>query len=772
MPPPQEMAEGGAKPPKSKRQAFLTPDKFKYPPVNCRAGTNLGGVMRMEHPECVPINAKAPTPFETDLFKGHVQMNIRGATGTETDPWAEGERFHGKRRKLVFTVQGRFKERMRRDQVDCGLIWKSKLANLPWPFVLKAAEGVIASLCSGARSNVQAEVEPHFVNNLLAGADTLHVRPPGGDPMDTSRDIVFEHGEFTSAKKRTQTARALAKRPPAPPPVGVALPPADPPEEDDDDADDGGQATPLSRSGSSSSAGGRDTAKGDPGLVDARFTDASRRLSATLPVAGAAEDESFGWGFWEPENEYTFDFYGDKVDLARFAALVPSLPEISLCRYFNGQPFPMVARTLDGRIVWHFEVWHEHLFDRTEPNRLSLPDSLSHRSSPLTFPAVGDMSEASFAEGRHSRNSDSGGRTYSLLSCVTRATGHTFHSVDSVAADDLQTPRMAPHDGRSSLQDFSGVPSSVPVSALAGSSQRGKKRRLLKLRTDRWAQWDEHLGSGNEPRPSDSLCAACIALACCAFLGVVVYWWHDLVYQRLRSSVTHPPSAFGLLLSAGVLASVVLMGFFVGSSTEFVKYAEWAPLNRQGIIQLAAAVALAVPEEMAFRALIIPYHSSLEDGREADPRTTAMWTVLSVVLFVGHFPLMATTVFPLGYPTFLDPRFLALTFIVGVGCSGAYLVSGSLWVAACVNAVSALLWVYLGGGSRRLRRVRIMLPTSTAEQRPSAGGSFARRIDRSPRPYSPHYGTLDFEHVHTVPEPEDEHDYDEAEASTASLHTA
>eukprot|EP01064_Diplonema_japonicum_P034323 TRINITY_DN7076_c0_g7_i1.p1 TRINITY_DN7076_c0_g7~~TRINITY_DN7076_c0_g7_i1.p1 ORF type:complete len:371 (+),score=53.90 TRINITY_DN7076_c0_g7_i1:34-1146(+) len=66
--------------------------------------------------------------------------------------------------------------------------------------------------------------------------------------------------------------------------------------------------------------------------------------------------------YFSPDVTYTFDFWADKLDFRSFSAIVPGLPPIALHKYFNGQPYPFIAKTTDGRVLWHIEVWHEMLF--------------------------------------------------------------------------------------------------------------------------------------------------------------------------------------------------------------------------------------------------------------------------------------------------------------------------------------------------------------------------------------------------------------------------
>ena len=65
--------------------------------------------------------------------------------------------------------------------------------------------------------------------------------------------------------------------------------------------------------------------------------------------------------YFEPGNTYTFGFHSDKMLFLDFKAKLPLGREMNLESYLNGQPFPFLARTTKGDILWKFELWHESL---------------------------------------------------------------------------------------------------------------------------------------------------------------------------------------------------------------------------------------------------------------------------------------------------------------------------------------------------------------------------------------------------------------------------
>ena len=564
-------------------------EDWPHRPVNCRFGTCLGGDVDMPDPECIAINNKEPTPFETDLFKGYVMLNLRNVEG-ETDPWGEGGRFHGKRRNVVLTIQGQFKKELPYTDVYCGLMWKKELVNLPWGIMVRAAEGAIATLSPGAMSDIQASENPHFMNLLLAGVDTLDVRTEEDGPLDIGSVIVSERSNWSTPKQRMGYSKKLR------------------------------------------------------GKID--------------------EEQNV----WKTDKQYTFDFYGDKVELTRFVAMVPTLSAFHLEKYLNGQPFPFVARTSAGDVLWHFEIWNEIQFDDeadlakaiSEQLGPSLPEVASQLSLQDSFPSTLTMASQPGSSGAAMI------RDHSFVSCIP-----------SDSSGELLLPQQNRRDRR--------------------------WRNRLKLR-DRWADWDQQRGEESS-RPKETLCAIILLLCFVAMGGLVSYWWHEELYHRIKTSLTHHLGTRDWLLSLASAASAIGVCSVVGAATQFTK--RTTKYGKMELIHVTVAAVLSIPEEIVFRCAILPV------GSNPDNRTMAMWMSLSVILFIFHFPLIASAT-SMGYPTLCDPRFLALSAGVGIACVATYSLTESLWTTSLTNAICSSLWLLLGGGSRRLRRVRIVVPSPTS----------------------------------------------------------
>jgi predicted Abi (CAAX) family protease len=107
----------------------------------------------------------------------------------------------------------------------------------------------------------------------------------------------------------------------------------------------------------------------------------------------------------------------------------------------------------------------------------------------------------------------------------------------------------------------------------------------------------------------------------------------------------------------------------------------------------------ALIEEFGFRLLLIPH--PIETAISSD---IYLWSIGSLILFTIYHPLNAWTLYKLGNPTFMDWRFLLLTSLLGLVCSIAYLITGSIWSAVLIHWLVVGSWLKLFGGEQLLDR--------------------------------------------------------------------
>ena len=126
------------------------------------------------------------------------------------------------------------------------------------------------------------------------------------------------------------------------------------------------------------------------------------------------------------------------------------------------------------------------------------------------------------------------------------------------------------------------------------------------------------------------------------------------------------------------------------------------PLTLGAALMLAATIALypAFVEELVFRALLLPRRAD----RVSRPRL-AITAGLALVLYVVAHPINAYLFWPAVLRIFTDPVYLSLATLLGLTCTGAYLISGSIWPPVAIHWLSVVAWILLLGGQSLLSGV-------------------------------------------------------------------
>ncbi len=169
---------------------------------------------------------------------------------------------------------------------------------------------------------------------------------------------------------------------------------------------------------------------------------------------------------------------------------------------------------------------------------------------------------------------------------------------------------------------------------------------------------------------------------------------------RLICAATTVPGAdawLGCLLLFIVYGAIALP---VGFQTGLLKREQ---VTSWTTILITIGVTLVFPslvEEIIFRALLLPHpseHQSLG--------AIALWSGVSLVLFILAHPLNALWVMTSRRATFWDESFLTLAGLLGVVCTLTYLQSGSLWLPVLLHWVVVVIWLLALGGDRRMSAV-------------------------------------------------------------------
>jgi len=147
-----------------------------------------------------------------------------------------------------------------------------------------------------------------------------------------------------------------------------------------------------------------------------------------------------------------------------------------------------------------------------------------------------------------------------------------------------------------------------------------------------------------------------------------------------------------LLLGYGAIAVPI------GVTSGFL---QWRPIEQKPVQVAKTLVFLflcpTLLEELVFRVILLPYPDELNA-----PAITFGWAMLSLTLFVLYHPINALTLYKAGNPTLFQPIFLGLTALLGLTCTIAYLVTGSLWTISFIHWVVVVIWLFCLSGWAKL----------------------------------------------------------------------
>ncbi|MDZ7955999.1 MAG: CPBP family glutamic-type intramembrane protease [Nostoc sp. DedQUE09] len=105
----------------------------------------------------------------------------------------------------------------------------------------------------------------------------------------------------------------------------------------------------------------------------------------------------------------------------------------------------------------------------------------------------------------------------------------------------------------------------------------------------------------------------------------------------------------------------------------------------------------AIVEELFFRVFLLPHPSEITNWLQ-----WSLWAIVSLLLFVLYHPLNAKTFFKAGITTFFDRVFLVLAAFLGIICTVAYTLTGSLFAIVLIHWIVVVVWLIVFGGIRKL----------------------------------------------------------------------
>lgn len=173
----------------------------------------------------------------------------------------------------------------------------------------------------------------------------------------------------------------------------------------------------------------------------------------------------------------------------------------------------------------------------------------------------------------------------------------------------------------------------------------------------------------------------------------------SLPLRRLLIAGFTLPTAQGWGWVGLILLAYTAIALPLGLKTGFLRWS----FSRQHLLWQAAAATIALfspafLEEALFRVSVLP---AAVEGVAAG--AWILWAALALIVFILYHPLTALTIYPRGYPTFLHPIFLLLTGLLGLACTVAYRLTGSLWAITLIHWLVVVVWLFALGGQQRLQ---------------------------------------------------------------------
>jgi len=168
--------------------------------------------------------------------------------------------------------------------------------------------------------------------------------------------------------------------------------------------------------------------------------------------------------------------------------------------------------------------------------------------------------------------------------------------------------------------------------------------------------------------------------------------------RRIQTAFKTFPNGFVWLRCAGLYGLFLAIAAPLGFWTGFLK-CEWmiAPAYMYALVPLIAFLEPGILEELLFRVLWVPHPS---ENKSTAAVVTA--SAISLSVFVLMHPLNGIFVRVEARAVFTNPIFLILAALLGLVCTVAYRVSGSIWPPVAMHWMTVLVWTMTLGGKRLL----------------------------------------------------------------------
>ncbi|MEM6502988.1 MAG: CPBP family glutamic-type intramembrane protease [Cyanobacteria bacterium P01_C01_bin.89] len=102
-------------------------------------------------------------------------------------------------------------------------------------------------------------------------------------------------------------------------------------------------------------------------------------------------------------------------------------------------------------------------------------------------------------------------------------------------------------------------------------------------------------------------------------------------------------------------------------------------------------------EELIFRVLLLPVKNNL-----ISIKVKLLLGAVSLTAYVASHPINATLFYKQASETFINPFFLFSTTVLGIACTFAYTISGSIWTPIAIHWITVIGWLLALGGYSKL----------------------------------------------------------------------
>ena len=168
------------------------------------------------------------------------------------------------------------------------------------------------------------------------------------------------------------------------------------------------------------------------------------------------------------------------------------------------------------------------------------------------------------------------------------------------------------------------------------------------------------------------------------------------VLRRILAATLSFPRLGDWLIALAVLVVYGVIALTLGFRNGFFRW-QMPNQKRLGWKLLWLLFSPALIEELIFRVIFLPYPS-----HDTLPNYWFLWALVGLILFILYHPLNALIFYRKAKPVFRRPIFLWLCGLLGLACTIAYFLTGSLWVIVLIHWSVVAVWLFGLGGEQRL----------------------------------------------------------------------